>query len=307
MVGSEAVIGLPDTGEVLKYALNAQSTAGVQPMPEAQQTLIDASIRQDSGRTILSFTKILEEPGEIPILLEGDNTFLSAWGFGNNLGLHAARGSFTLSGRAIETRRQGLWKAHGWFAAIAWALLSPLAIASSVLRRFLPREHEGLWFKVHRSLNLLVVSFTILAVIIAITAINQETPSGADSNHFNRSFSRGHRSIGLAIFLLAFFQALGGILRPHLPSKPSHMDEEDGRQEAPLPQKSFLRSLWEVGHKVVGLTILGLCWYQVQLGVKTYNNIFNSGDGTAALPLFWTVVSILGGMIIVGYISKVFY
>jgi hypothetical protein len=91
MVGSEAVIGLPDTGEVKKYSLNVQDVSGVVPMPDAKQTLIGASITQDADGTMLSFTRLLYEEGEITIAMNEVNTFLSAWGSSNVLGVHAAR------------------------------------------------------------------------------------------------------------------------------------------------------------------------------------------------------------------------
>lgn len=305
MVGSEAVIGIPDSGEVLKYNLGGQSVAGVQPMPEEQQTLIDASVRQENGSTILQFTKILIESGEIPINIAGDNTFLSSWGLSNTLGVHAARGSYLLSGLALETRRQSLWKAHGWFAAIAWGVLSPLAVASSVFRRLIPGDK--MWFQIHRTLNTLVVLFTIAAFAIAVAAINQETPDGAPKNHFNRSFSNGHRTIGLVIFVLAVVQAIGGILRPHLPPPESKAsDEENGPPESSPQPKSGLRFVWEIAHKVVGLSILCLCWYQVQLGIKTYDNIFNSGNNSEALSAFWVFVGMFAAILLGGYFLKIF-
>lgn len=303
MVGSEAVIGLPDTGEVLKYHLGGQNVAGVQPMPDEQQTLIDASIGQEDGKTILKFTKILVEPDEIPIRIVGENTFLTSWGVGNNLGVHAARGSYLLSGQALSTRRQKLWKAHGWFAAIAWGLLSPLAVASSVLRQFFPTE--GMWFQVHQGLNMMVILLTTVSFVIAVVAINQETPDGGEKNHFNKSFSNGHRTIGLVIFILALLQALGGILRPHLPTRPKPVDEEDGLDVSAPEPKSSSRVLWEIFHKIAGLSILCLCWYQVQLGIKTYSNIFAGGEVGAELAAFWAVAGTLAIMILGGYALKV--
>jgi hypothetical protein len=302
MVGSEAVIGFPETGEVLKYTLGGQTISAVQPKPADQQTLIDASVRQVDGSTTLSFTKILVEPGEIPIKIDGDNAFLSSWGFSDTLSVHAARGSYLLSGEALEVREQSLWKAHGWLAAIAWGVLSPLAIASSVLRRFFPGD---MWFHVHRCLNTLVVVFTLAAFAIAVAAINQETASGADPNHFDKSLAGGHRTIGLVIFVLALLQAIGGIFRPHVHANKSDLLDEENAKEAPVVSKSSSRVFWEYGHKGMGIGILALCWYQVQLGIKTYSNIFNAGDTGAMLPAFWAVAGTLGAMILAGYALKI--
>jgi hypothetical protein len=307
MPGSEAVIGLPDTGEVLKYNMADRSLNGVQPMSSDKQTLIDTSITQANGKTTLSFTKILTESGEIPINMAGGTVFLGAWGFSNTLNVHTAKGSFTLSGQVVETRKQSLWKAHGWLAAIAWALLCPLAVASSILRRFLPGE--SLWFQAHRALNMLVVVFTIASFSIAVAAINQETPAGADPDHFNNTDSDGHRRVGLVIFIIAILQAIGGIVRPHLPPKAaaskSPDEEHAGDPDSTSPEaKSLQRVGWEIFHRSLGLSILGLCLYQVQLGIKIYGDIFKSGDTGALLPAFWAVAGTLLAVIVGGYLLR---
>jgi len=313
MIGSEAIIGLPDTGEVLKYNLNAQNTAGVVPMPDSQQTLIDARIEQDRGRTTLVFTKILVEEDEIPIEATGQNIFLTAFGSGNTLGVHASREPYTLNletgelGGGVSTRNSSLWAAHGWLMSIAWAVLSPLAIGSSLLRNYFRCCKEGLWFQLHRGLNMLVVLLTTIAFLIAVAAISQETPAGADASHFSTGISDGHRTIGLVIFLLALAQALGGMLRPHLPAAAEDTkDEEDQgaeEQAAPTPQKSTARKVWEVGHRAVGLSLLGLCWYQLQLGIRLYYSIFSLDGVGTALTALWVVIVCLVGTISVGLIG----
>ena len=57
-------------------------------MADDKQTLTDTSIEQEGGKTIMKFTKLLVEDGEIPILEEGENVFLHARG-GNSLGFHS--------------------------------------------------------------------------------------------------------------------------------------------------------------------------------------------------------------------------
>ena len=73
-IGSEAVIGLPDDGTVLKYELTGKSTSLVVPMSDDKQTLIDTSITQEGGMTVMSFTKILDED-QYEIVV-GPNTFI---------------------------------------------------------------------------------------------------------------------------------------------------------------------------------------------------------------------------------------
>jgi hypothetical protein len=106
MVGSDAVIGLPDEGTVQKYYLGGESVSGVVAM--GQQTLLNASIVQEGdGTTILTFTKAMVEVGEPSILASGPNYFLYAVGSSNTLGLHTLEGSFEVDGlKACEVPSQ---------------------------------------------------------------------------------------------------------------------------------------------------------------------------------------------------------
>lgn len=103
MAGSEAVIGVLGE-EPKKYNLDGRWIGGVNPMDDSKQTLIDASINVYRGPiTVLKFTKIMDEQGEIKIR-PGDNTFLYAQGQSYFLGQHAhdSRGSFQLNLPSVE-------------------------------------------------------------------------------------------------------------------------------------------------------------------------------------------------------------
>jgi hypothetical protein len=287
MVGSEAVIGLPDTGEVLKYDLNGEETGSVVPMSTAKQTLIAASIIQDATTTTLTFTKRMVEEGEVPIIV-GLNTFLGAYGGSNTLGLHTNDGSFSLdlasgSAESIQNPTLGLWKAHGLCALVAWGFLSPCAIAASLLRPFF---RGAVWFQVHRAFNILVVLLTVAAFGLAVAAINQETAQGESPDHFDGQ-DEPHRVIGLVIAIVAVVQALLGIFRPHVP--------EEGEEP------TMKRKLWEVAHKVLGYSCLGMAIYQVQSGIKIYSDDF--GEGEVWLPVFWALICGIGGGTAVGVIT----
>jgi len=87
MVGSEAIIGVPEEETVLKYTMEGKWRAGVFPMDDDKQTLRDTSMEynDDDGMMTIEFTKLLVEDGEIPILEDGTNEFLHArgmWSFG---------------------------------------------------------------------------------------------------------------------------------------------------------------------------------------------------------------------------------
>ena len=95
MVGSDAIVALPDEGVVQKYMLFGKSANLVVTRKEESQTLMDTSVVQEDGKTVMEFTKLLIEDGEIPILEEGENNFLFAKGSGNELGYHSNRVAFT--------------------------------------------------------------------------------------------------------------------------------------------------------------------------------------------------------------------
>ena len=77
MTGSQAIIGIPAQGTVLKYDLTYVAT----PMDNAKQTLTGTSIAVASidGLVIMEFVKLMEEDGEVPIII-GENRFLQAKG-----------------------------------------------------------------------------------------------------------------------------------------------------------------------------------------------------------------------------------
>lgn len=91
MVPNTAVIGLPDANVVEKYDLQFKSPVGVTPLDQ-RQTLTNASIVQENGSTILTFTKPLVESGERAVSV-GENRFNWAIGANNLLGYHSFRGS----------------------------------------------------------------------------------------------------------------------------------------------------------------------------------------------------------------------
>jgi hypothetical protein len=76
-----------------KYYLGGKSTSAVELMPEDQQTLTDASLEVTNGQTIMKFTKIMDESGEIELVI-GDNNFLWAFGSSTALDYHAQRESY---------------------------------------------------------------------------------------------------------------------------------------------------------------------------------------------------------------------
>jgi hypothetical protein len=328
MIGGEVIIAKTDqpasSTNPAKYSMAGESAEAISLMDA--QTLIDATWEQTNGQTILRYTKLLQEDGEIAIDPESTNTFIFAAGQSNEFADHGsnvgrvildsltkcvADGSSGAAGdevnnsatEAAETRTMNLWAFHGILMGVAWAILIPIGIGCSLLRSLIPGN--GLWFKLHMFSNGTAFLLMTAAFGVAVYNTNQD-----DDDHFDGP----HKAIGLAVYLVCFFQVLAGIFRPHLPKqaapsdKSDSTDEEDPKENkdsAPqLPQKSLPRRIFEIGHRIVGLTLLGLAWYNCYTGieemVESYGEYYNK---TAVL---WGFVGGIPGAIMLLYVLQVF-
>jgi hypothetical protein len=92
---------------------------------------------------------------------------------------------------------------------------------------------------------------------------------------------------GLIIFILALIQGTLGCFRPHVP--------EEGEK------KSQIRFTWEIAHKGLGFSLLGLSWYQVQSGIKIYSSFFETS--VDMLAVFWGVAAGIAGLVALGFIK----
>jgi hypothetical protein len=283
MIGSEAVIGIP--GEVpMKYILGSKSVAGVQPMSEEQQTLTDAVVSVNNGQTTMEFTKIMAETNEIEITT-GDNNFLWAYGSSQTLGYHANRAAFvqnlsTGAAAATITPNYAAWLAHGVVAFLAWGMLSPFAVGAAVFRKYIGNP---LWFKLHRAFNSLGYAFTVVAFAIAVAYYNKE-----GGTHFDGP----HQKMGLAMFVIASLQVIGGIVRPHAP--------KSGDEKAPA------RKAWEMGHRIAGLALLLCGVWQMREGIALFATKYSvSSDNEDKLAIaYWVWIGIMIAVILLGAVTK---
>ncbi|CAM9845589.1 unnamed protein product [Ectocarpus sp. 13 AM-2016] len=99
MVGSDAVIGLPEELTVMEYDLTSKAIAGV--VPSATQAITGGSLSQDASGTTLSFTRPLAPTNKQAISgTPGDETiFIYAFGGDNEFAFHGLapnRGSLVL-------------------------------------------------------------------------------------------------------------------------------------------------------------------------------------------------------------------
>ena len=98
---SQAVIG-EGPGKVTKYNILSKALSGIRTSPS--QTLTNASLEQTETETILRFTKLVLEEGEVPIKVGGEMTnVIWAIGSSNELGYHTARGTSPIIFEACVT------------------------------------------------------------------------------------------------------------------------------------------------------------------------------------------------------------
>ena len=257
-------------------------------MPDSAQTLTDASVEVVDGQTIMKFTKIMKETNEIEIKPDA-NTFLWAYGSSNTLGYHSARSPFDLnlsSGLATEVvvPNYSAWLAHGIMAFLAWGVLVPFAVNSSLFRGLLP--NGPLWFNLHRAFN--TTAFALFVVIFSI-AVSYTTKEGAV--HFDNS----HQRMGLAMFILTILQVLGGFFQPHLPVPDSG------------EEKSKVRKGWEGKHRLFGTALLACGFWQMSAGITLFSTKYSvsASNESKVCIAYWVWIGVMTATIVLGFFLKI--
>ena len=131
---------------------------------------------------------------------------------------------------------------------------------------------------------------TIIAFAIVVNAVQK---TRIDPEHFQSNALGKHKTIGLVVFILSLIQGIGGLLRPHLPTK-----NDDGTDAEP---KTAVRVAWEFAHRGSGVAILAMAWYQCHSGLKAYASIFIAKDYT---DLFWGVTGAISAICVVGGLTR---
>lgn len=293
MIGSNAVIGIPGRDQLAmdptQYILSAKDSAGVVPDPSA--TVTDGSITTSNAggadvRTVMKFVKQLEDSQDrVPLLKSGLNTFLYAVGSNRDLAYHEHRGTFQLSlddcgGSKTKSKSKpkvsvssgSAWKnsktfvAHGFFAMLAWALLSPVAVTIAWFRTLLPSS----WIYIHVFSNVISFICSFLAFWIAV--------GGVAKNDAADHFSKGHHYGGLILFFFITLQTINGFLRPPVERKDANSAYDDDPDLlfgcVRIPQTP--RETWQMIHRTIGLGSLGLGIYQVSSGLGLYSERFGT-------------------------------
>jgi hypothetical protein len=321
MIGGEAVIGRPEEADSAnnpgKYIMTGESTNGVNLM-EAQ-TLMNATIEQNDTHTILTYSKYLDEAGELTISQTAPDTWIWAVGSENAFpSMHQEQGHFSFlaspcgSGSidgidsSSSESTYSLWKVHGIFMGLAWGIFVPLAIGASLARRIFPGDW---WYQLHRALNVSAVLFTLIGLSLAIAAFQEE-----GEQHFVAST---HTKAGISLVVLVIVQATMGFLKPHAPAKPflpemaSHDCDNGNRKDNPgnktsvqgaenreAPKKTLKRLLWEYKHRIFGAALVGLAWFTSYTGTEEFDERYSTDTLPLFLIVYCSVTEIVLGLVI---------
>jgi hypothetical protein len=256
-------------------------------MPDSAQTLTDASVEVIDGRTIMKFTKLMMETDEIEITT-GANVFLWAHGSSSTLGYHPgnARSSFDLnlsSGLVAEVSvsvpNMSAWLAHGVMAFIAWGVLVPFAVNSSLFRDLLPKRLP--WFDLHRAFNTTAFALFVAYFSVAVSYTTQE-----GIGHFNNS----HQRMGLFMFTSTALQVLGGMFHPKLPVPDSG------------EEKTIVRKVWEGKHRLFGAALLACGFWEMGEGIRLYSIKYSVNESSKrdVCIAYWVWIGIMTASVILG-------
>mmetsp|Transcript_22874 Transcript_22874/g.32741 ORF Transcript_22874/g.32741 Transcript_22874/m.32741 type:complete len:655 (+) Transcript_22874:34-1998(+) len=274
MKGSTAVIGKPDDGTVGMFDLEDKA---IEAIKETQNTLVSSSIKQEGGTTILE----LELPYSDGITKTGLSTFLFAIGAGNEFGYHEHRGSFRLDlsfcGDTEIKTHMGAFAAHGTIATLAWAIASPFAVTVAWFRTLVPSS----WIYIHVFSNVISFFFTLIAVIVAISAMSVQT-SGSH-------FSDPHHWVGLVLLVAVTFQVMNGFLRPPVEKRDPYATSHYDMNSSFLKLPKSPREVWYFSHRCTGIAMLAMGIYQIQSGLTLFADNYKV---ESVLPWFWGYVAL---------------
>ena len=154
--------------------------------------------------------------------------------------------SFKLGDDSASLRRRHL--AHGSLMLIGWGFLLPSGV---LIAKFLKHRPDGLWFRIHKPLQIFGLVCTLTGWIIALLNFNVFGDVG------NTNYQHG--ILGCTVMTLGLLQPINAFLRPHAP---------EAGEEKPL-----LRLLWEILHKSFGWIAILLAIVTISLGTTILPNL----------------------------------
>lgn len=194
--------------------------------------------------------------------------------------------------------------AHGFFATLAFCVLTPLAITVAWFRALIPKW----WIYIHVLANTSAAFFTTISVACAFggmvmrgkEASNGQLAGPPPSTHM----SIAHHWVGLVLLILVASQVINGFRRPAVQAKtdPSQLYEDqlpqiEGKKRRRycclcIPVIETMRDKWHALHVVTALFVLILAICNVQSGFRLFTSQYG-GNTTAILAVFWVWIAAL--------------
>ena len=156
--------------------------------------------------------------------------------------------------------------------ALAWGVFFPGAAAAA---RHLKPAGGPSFFYAHVALN--GVGFVLLCAGFGVVYQSIRASDGPGARHFDGGF---HTRLGLAVFVLAWLQPAGGLLRPAAPPA----GEKPGQA----------RRLWELGHRLAGRVLIGLALLAAATGIALAADHGAGRPATQAGLALWVIYCVLG-------------
>ncbi len=222
----------------------------------------------------------------------------------------------------ITTR--DLWMIHGVSLGVAWGILVPLSIGSVFLRNHINvLKSNGRWLRVHLWLATLVAVLTGVGYGVAIIAEERDEDGEFEENEVFDDDA--HSFVGIIVLIMVFLQVIMGFIRPKpavIPVSPStgekkegifedeeYHDAEDSSNEmepaaaenetdtsSTKPKMCTIRKIWEFTHRLFGILLLGLAWFNCHSGIFLFAEYYGPID--YLLRLFWGITGSLSGIIV---------
>lgn len=198
----------------------------------------------NGGDSACSFFFEMEDILDVSVSADegGDS---SSSGGGSVLESIAVAGSASGAGSSLRTTHF----IHASLMMVSWGFLLP---SGTLLAKFYKHRPDGLWFKLHRGIQMVGLLLALIGWIIALINFNVFKDYGF------RNYQHG--ICGMVVMILGLIQPLNALIRPHAPSDP-----ED--------EKSAKRRLWEIWHKSSGWMAVGLAVPTIVLGTLSLPNL----------------------------------
>lgn len=307
MVGTDAVIGYPDSASVQDVYIDAKSGGGVkldtvQNVGSTPLAGTGDAHGYGNSTTIVRYRRPLAKsgPGDEDFDLlgpvkEGESvTLIWAHGVAGTAALvnHGpdGRGGANvnlLTGEITGVTRGVIYLAHGILMTLAWGLLVPLGVFFALGLNGAPRTRQccsnadinfggtkraavlpkGLWYIYHWRTQMSAAVLSLVAFVLSVYASKA-------------SFASTHSIIGLVVYLLSLGQIAWGLLRPDKPNSAAvatpraglyggAVDVSSAPSSATSRSCSF-RQPWEMCHRYTAIILLLLAWAALVLGYKAY-------------------------------------